>query len=141
MGFPRQSSSNHCHRRNKMANFNTTGLGDMLKAGSRSLQSVDEAVMSNIEACKDFAAITQTSLGPNGMSKMVVNHLDKIFVTNDAATIIRELDIVHPAANLLMMASQQQEQESGDGTNFVISFAGEGVCDAFGAGIIDPFAT
>ena len=42
---------------------------------------------------------------------MVINHLEKLFVTNDAATIIRELDVVHPAAKLLVMASQQQEQE------------------------------
>ena len=42
---------------------------------------------------------------------MVINHLEKLFVTNDAATIIRELEVVHPAAKLLVMASQQQEQE------------------------------
>jgi T-complex protein 1 subunit theta len=42
---------------------------------------------------------------------MVINHLEKLFVTNDAATIIRELDVVHPAAKLLVMASQQQEHE------------------------------
>ena len=42
---------------------------------------------------------------------MVINHLEKLFVTSDAATIIRELEVVHPAAKLLVMASQQQEQE------------------------------
>lgn len=42
---------------------------------------------------------------------MVINHLEKLFVTNDAATIIRELEVVHPAAKMLVMASQQQEQE------------------------------
>jgi T-complex protein 1 subunit theta len=42
---------------------------------------------------------------------MVINHLEKLFVTNDAATIIRELEVVHPAVKLLVMASQQQEQE------------------------------
>ena len=56
---------------------------------------------------------------------MVVNHLEKLFVTNDAATIIRELEVIHPAARMLVMASQAQEQEVGDGTNFVIAFAGE----------------
>ena len=56
---------------------------------------------------------------------MVINHLEKLFVTNDAATIIKELEVVHPAAKILVMASQMQEQEVGDGTNFVIVFGGE----------------
>jgi T-complex protein 1 subunit theta len=59
-----------------------------------------------------------------GRNKMIINHLEKLFVTNDAATIIRELEVVHPAAKLLVMASQQQESELGDNTNFVIVFAG-----------------
>ena len=46
-------------------------------------------------------------------------------MTNDAATIVRELEVVHPAAKILVMASQQQESESGDRTNLVIMFAGE----------------
>lgn len=58
------------------------------------------------------------------MNKMVINHLEKLFVTNDAATIIKELEVEHPAAKLLVLASQMQEQEIGDGTNFVIIFAG-----------------
>lgn len=56
---------------------------------------------------------------------MVINYLNKLFVTNDAATIIKELEVFHPAAKLLVMASQQQETELGDYTNFVIIFAGE----------------
>ena len=59
------------------------------------------------------------------MNKMVINHLDKLFVTNDAATIMKELEVAHPAAKLLVLASQQQEIEVGDATNFVIVFAGE----------------
>lgn len=55
---------------------------------------------------------------------MVINHLEKLFVTNDAATIIRELEVQHPAAKMIVLASQQQEQECGDGTNFVLVFAG-----------------
>ncbi|XP_022082092.1 T-complex protein 1 subunit theta-like isoform X2 [Acanthaster planci] len=58
------------------------------------------------------------------MNKMVINHIEKLFVTNDAATIIRELEVQHPAARMLVLASQQQEQEIGDGTNFVLVFAG-----------------
>ena len=55
----------------------------------------------------------------------MVNHLAKIILTSDAATILRELEVVHPAAKLLVMASQQQEKEMGDATNMVIVFAGE----------------
>lgn len=55
----------------------------------------------------------------------MINHLQKLILTSDAATILRELDVVHPAAKLLVMASQQQEAEMGDGTNLVIILAGE----------------
>jgi hypothetical protein len=48
-----------------------------------------------------------------GMNKMVINHLGKLFVTNDAATIMKELEVAHPAAKLIVMASQQQEHEAG----------------------------
>ncbi|XP_064158025.1 T-complex protein 1 subunit theta isoform X3 [Anguilla rostrata] len=58
------------------------------------------------------------------MNKMVINHLEKLFVTNDAATILRELEVQHPAAKMVVMASHMQEQEVGDGTNFVLVFAG-----------------
>merc|ERR1719391_1136082 len=58
------------------------------------------------------------------MNKMVINHLEKLFVTNDAATIIRELEVEHPAAKLMILGSQMQENEIGDATNFVIIFAG-----------------
>jgi T-complex protein 1 subunit theta len=60
-----------------------------------------------------------------GMNKLIVNTLEKMFVTSDAATMMREMEVVHPAAKLLVMACQQQEQESGDGTNLVLIFAGE----------------
>merc|ERR1712226_19749 len=59
-----------------------------------------------------------------GMNKIVVNHIDKLFVTNDAATIIREMEVQHPAAKMVCLGSSQQEEECGDGTNFVILFAG-----------------
>eukprot|EP00355_Strombidium_rassoulzadegani_P002751 CAMPEP_0168612508 /NCGR_PEP_ID=MMETSP0449_2-20121227/2955_1 /TAXON_ID=1082188 /ORGANISM="Strombidium rassoulzadegani, Strain ras09" /LENGTH=494 /DNA_ID=CAMNT_0008653079 /DNA_START=327 /DNA_END=1811 /DNA_ORIENTATION=+ len=59
------------------------------------------------------------------MNKMVINHLDKLFVTSDAATIIKESDINHPAARMIAQATKMQENECGDGTNFVISLAGE----------------
>lgn len=56
---------------------------------------------------------------------MVINHLDKLFVTSDAATIMRESDVHHPAAKMITMAAMMQEKECGDGSNFVITFAGE----------------
>jgi len=69
--------------------------------------------------------MTKTSMGPQGMNKMVVNSLEKIFVTSDAATILRECEVQHPAAKMIAMAAKMQESECGDMTNFVISFAGE----------------
>lgn len=85
---------------------------------------LEEAVYSNLTACKEFAQSVRSAYGPNGMNKMVINHLEKQFVTSDAGTIIRELDIEHPAAKLVVLASQMQEIEVGDGTNFVVIFAG-----------------
>ena len=59
------------------------------------------------------------------MKKIVINHLDKLFVTSDAATIIRELEVEHPAANLLVAAAKAAQQEVGDGAGFVVALAGE----------------
>jgi len=59
------------------------------------------------------------------MNKMVINHLEKLFVTSDAATIIKESDVHHPAAKMIAQAAKMQENEAGDGTNFVISMCGE----------------
>ena len=101
------------------------GLQAMLKEGHKHLSGLEEAVLKNIEACRQLAQITRTSMGPNGMNKMVINHLDKLFVTSDASTITGELEVQHPAAKLLVMAAHAQQQEIGDGTNFVLSFAGE----------------
>ena len=72
---------------------------------------MDEAVFRNIHACKELSKVTRSSYGPNGMNKMVINHLEKLFVTNDAATVIRELEVEHPAAKMVVMATQMMEQE------------------------------
>eukprot|EP01105_Mastigella_eilhardi_P006320 TRINITY_DN17933_c0_g1_i1.p1 TRINITY_DN17933_c0_g1~~TRINITY_DN17933_c0_g1_i1.p1 ORF type:complete len:554 (-),score=168.38 TRINITY_DN17933_c0_g1_i1:47-1528(-) len=56
---------------------------------------------------------------------MVINHLEKLFVTSDAATIMKELEVIHPAAKMVVLAAKQQEAEVGDGTNLVVVFAGE----------------
>jgi T-complex protein 1 subunit theta len=58
------------------------------------------------------------------MNKMVINHLEKLFVTKDAGTVIKELEVEHPAARMMVMATQMMEQEVGDGTNFVLVLAG-----------------
>lgn len=69
--------------------------------------------------------MTRSALGPHGMNKMVINYLEKLFVTSDAATIIKETDVHHPAAKMIAQAAKMQESEAGDGTNLVISLAGE----------------
>ncbi|XP_067848854.1 T-complex protein 1 subunit theta [Heptranchias perlo] len=102
----------------------TPGFSQMLKDGAKHFSGLEEAVYRNIQACKELAQTTRTAYGPNGMNKMVINHLEKLFVTNDAATILRELEVQHPAAKMLVMASHMQEQEVGDGTNFVLIFSG-----------------
>ncbi|KAH7100291.1 T-complex protein 1 [Auriculariales sp. MPI-PUGE-AT-0066] len=97
----------------------------LFKEGSKHLQGLEDAVLRNIQAVAELSDLVRTSFGPNGRSKLVINHLGKLFVTTDAATIIRELEVVHPAAKLLVMASQAQEQEMGDATNLVLILAGE----------------
>lgn len=65
---------------------------------------------------------------------MVINHLEKLFVTSDASTIVQELEVQHPAAKLLVMAAQAQQQEIGDGTNMVSKGCCMLVGDVLGAG-------
>ncbi|KAB8264543.1 TCP-1/cpn60 chaperonin family-domain-containing protein [Aspergillus pseudonomiae] len=101
-------------------------IGGFSKILSSSFHDAEDgAVIRNIEACQAISQTVQTSLGPYGRNKIVINHLQKMVLTSDAATILRELDVVHPAAKLLVMASQQQDVEMGDGTNLVIILAGE----------------
>lgn len=59
------------------------------------------------------------------MNKLLINFLEKHFVTSDAATIVNELEVVHPAAKMVVQAAKMQEEEYGDATNFVVVFAGE----------------
>lgn len=96
----------------------------MMKDGARTYSGLEEAVYRNIYACKEFASSVRSAYGPNGMNKMIINHIEKQFVTSDAGTIMRELDVEHPAAKLMIQASQMQEAEVGDGTNFVVVFCG-----------------
>jgi T-complex protein 1 subunit theta len=98
---------------------------NMLKEGARHYAGLEEAILRNIEACVQVSKITRTSLGPMGMNKIVVTHLDKVYITSDAATLMEEMEVHHPAAKMLAMAAKTQESEVGDGTNFVLTFAGE----------------
>merc|ERR1712096_301753 len=100
-------------------------MGNLMKDGTKHLGGMEEAVFKNIDACKQLGKTVKTSIGPNGMSKLVINHLDKLFVTQDCATILKELEVEHPAAKLIVMASKMQEQEIGDGTSYVVVLAAE----------------
>ncbi|KAI0343577.1 T-complex protein 1, partial [Trametopsis cervina] len=97
----------------------------LFKDGYKHLQGLEDAILRNIQAVAELSDLVRTSFGPNGRNKLLINHLGKLFVTSDAATIIREVEVVHPAAKLLVMASQAQESEMGDATNAVLIIAGE----------------
>ncbi|KAF5354996.1 hypothetical protein D9756_005592 [Leucocoprinus leucothites] len=97
----------------------------LFKEGYKLSSGLEDAVLRNIQAVNELTDLVRTSYGPNGRNKLVINHLGRLFVTSDAATIIREIEVVHPAAKLVVMASQAQEAEMGDATNMVIMFAGE----------------
>ncbi|XP_064404674.1 T-complex protein 1 subunit theta-like [Halichondria panicea] len=101
-----------------------SGLSTMMKDGAKHFHGLEEAIYRNIQACKELSVVTKSSYGPNGMNKMVINHLEKLFVTNDAATVLKELEVQHPAAKMIVMATQTMEQEVGDGTNFVLVLCG-----------------
>ncbi|KAJ6224238.1 hypothetical protein RDWZM_002783 [Blomia tropicalis] len=88
------------------------GFSSMLKEGTRYFAGVEESVLRNIEACTELSKTMKSSFGPRGLNKMIINHLDKLFVTSDAATIINELDVNHPAAKLIIQASKIMEHEA-----------------------------
>jgi T-complex protein 1 subunit theta len=104
---------------------NPGGIQALLKEGGKHFAGMDEALLKNIEAAKQIGTMTRSSFGPFGLNKLIVNHLDKQFVTRDAAVILEEMEVIHPAAKLVVMAAKSQEQECGDGTNLVTIFAGE----------------
>ena len=83
------------------------------------------ALGRNILAAKTLAGIVRTTLGPKGMDKMLNDSLGDITLTNDGATILREMDITQPAARMLVEISKKQEDAVGDGTTSVVVLAGE----------------
>uniref|UniRef100_A0A915BFC9 T-complex protein 1 subunit theta n=1 Tax=Parascaris univalens TaxID=6257 RepID=A0A915BFC9_PARUN len=100
-----------------------SGYARFLKEGTQTFKGTEEAVQRNIEACVELASQIRSAYGPSGMNKMIINHVEKLFVTNDAATILKELEIQHPAARMIIMASEMQEKQIGDGTNTVVILA------------------
>lgn len=97
----------------------------LMRSGARMLGPSDNAIIRNIEACTAIADMLKTSLGPNGMKKLIVNHINKRFVTSDCDTILSGVDVQHPAAKVLAMAVQTMQTEFGDGTTALIALAGE----------------
>ena len=83
-----------------------------------------EAQRNNIAAAKIIAEIVRTSLGPRGMDKMLVDDLGDVTITNDGATILKEIDVQHPAAKMLVEISKTTDNEVGDGTTSVVVLAG-----------------
>ena len=83
-----------------------------------------DAQKNNIAAAKIIADIVHTSLGPRGMDKMLVDSLGDVTITNDGATILKEIDVQHPAAKMLVEISKTTDNEVGDGTTSVVVLAG-----------------
>lgn len=95
----------------------------VLKKGTESTQG-KEQIISNIQACQAVVEIIRTTLGPRGMDKMIVDG-GMTTISNDGATIIKLLQIEHPAAKSLADVARSQDNEVGDGTTSVMVFAGE----------------
>src|SRR5574340_80996 len=95
----------------------------ILKDGAQQTKGRD-AQKNNIAAAKLIAEIVHTSLGPRGMDKMLVDSLGDVTITNDGATILKEIDVQHPAAKMLVEISKATDNEVGDGTTSAVVLAG-----------------
>ncbi|MCE2507691.1 MAG: TCP-1/cpn60 chaperonin family protein [Nitrosopumilaceae archaeon] len=95
----------------------------LLKDGATETKGRD-AHKNNIAASKIIAEIVRTSLGPRGMDKMLVDSLGDVTITNDGATILKEIDVQHPAAKMLVEISKTTDNEVGDGTTSAVVLAG-----------------
>ncbi|RLF09862.1 MAG: thermosome subunit [Thermoprotei archaeon] len=84
-----------------------------------------EAQRANILAAKIIAEAVKSSLGPRGMDKMLVSSFGDVTITNDGATILKEMDIQHPAAKMMVEVAKAQDSEVGDGTTTAVILAGE----------------
>ncbi len=95
----------------------------ILKEGASQTKGRD-AQKNNIAAAKLIAEVVKTSLGPRGMDKMLVDGLGDVTITNDGATILKEIDVQHPAAKMMVEISKATDNEVGDGTSSVVVLAG-----------------
>ena len=95
----------------------------LLKEGTSETKG-SEAQKNNIQAAKIIAEIVRTSLGPRGMDKMLVDSLGDVTITNDGATILKEIDVQHPAAKMLVEIAKTTDNEVGDGTTSAVILAG-----------------
>lgn len=84
-----------------------------------------DAQKNNIEAAKVVADAVRTTLGPKGMDKMLVDSLGDVVITNDGATILKEMQIEHPAAKMMVEVAKTQDEAVGDGTTTAVILAGE----------------
>src|ERR1700691_1073720 len=95
----------------------------ILKEGSSESKGRD-AQRNNMQAAKLIAELVKTSLGPSGMDKMLVDSLGDVTITNDGATMLKEIDVQHPAAKMMVEISKATDNEVGDGTTSAVIFAG-----------------
>src|SRR5579884_3690741 len=95
----------------------------LLKEGTSETKG-SQAQRNNITAAKTIAEIVRTSLGPRGMDKMLVDSLGDVTITNDGATILKEIDVQHPAAKMMVEISKSTDNEVGDGTTSTVVLAG-----------------
>jgi thermosome len=96
----------------------------ILREGSQRTTGKD-AQRNNILAAKVITETIKTTLGPQGMDKMLVSGMGDVVITNDGATILKEIDVQHPAAKMLVEVAKSQDSEVGDGTTTVVVLAGE----------------
>ncbi|MBN1390400.1 MAG: TCP-1/cpn60 chaperonin family protein [Candidatus Thermoplasmatota archaeon] len=83
------------------------------------------AQFNNIAAAKAIADAVRTTLGPKGMDKMLVDSMGDVVITNDGVTILKEVDVEHPAAKMVIEVAKTQDEQCGDGTTTAVIFAGE----------------
>ena len=95
----------------------------ILKEGTSQTKGRD-AQKNNIMAAKMISEMIRSSLGPRGMDKMLVDSLGDVTITNDGATILKEIDVQHPAAKMMVEVSKSADSEVGDGTTSVVFLTG-----------------
>jgi thermosome len=110
-----------------MAYLTTTGSGQpvlILKEGTTRSRG-KEAQRNNIMAARVIGEVLKTTLGPRGMDKMLIDSLGDITITNDGATILKEIDVEHPAAKMMVEIAKTQDDMVGDGTTSAVILASE----------------